>query len=124
MNCKQGDLAVIVSSIVPNSPNIGKIVRVVCPSNGNKTPIGGKYAEVDGKPWVRRTDEFLWFVESESNLHTMTVSGKAITFKYGPFADKNLRPLRDNDGEDETLTWAGKPRRSLPSVWRNTRSGV
>lgn len=23
--------------------------------------------------------------------------------------DYKLRPLRDNDGEDETLTWAGKP---------------
>lgn len=24
-------------------------------------------------------------------------------------ADKHLRPIRDSDGEDETLTWAGKP---------------
>lgn len=24
-------------------------------------------------------------------------------------ADFRLRPIRDNDGEDETLTWAGKP---------------
>lgn len=23
--------------------------------------------------------------------------------------DNSLRPIRDNDGEDETLTWAGKP---------------
>ena len=25
------------------------------------------------------------------------------------FYDAHLRPIRDNDGEDETLTWAGKP---------------
>ncbi|AXF52864.1 MAG: hypothetical protein [Bacteriophage sp.] len=23
--------------------------------------------------------------------------------------DEHLRPIRDQDGEDETLTWAGKP---------------
>ncbi len=25
------------------------------------------------------------------------------------YLDSHLRPIRDNDGEDETLTWAGKP---------------
>lgn len=25
------------------------------------------------------------------------------------YADAALRPIRDQDGEDETLTWAGKP---------------
>lgn len=34
---------------------------------------------------------------------------KHAPFSYCALRDSNLRPIRDQDGEDETLTWAGKP---------------
>lgn len=95
MNCKKGDLAIVVSSIVPHSPNIGKIVRCLefIPAH-TTVGIPGKTA-CDG--WLTDVPlvqfNMLGIVHGQDNFA----------------ADKFLRPIRDNDGEDETLTWAGKP---------------
>lgn len=83
MNCKPGDLAVIVQS--HDERNIGKFVTVL-------------------DAW----DESSWWIVSTSVLYARTgdiPAGKEI----GAY-DSHLRPIRDSDGEDETLTWAGKPR--------------
>lgn len=81
MNCKQGDLAVIV-----NGRSAGSIRVCVerydgpwqeseyCPGWRLDRPIVGS----DGRLWFFR-------------------------------ADMHMRPIRDNDGDDESLTWAGKP---------------
>jgi hypothetical protein len=82
MNCKPGDLAVVVRAYV--AENLGKVCRVIGPSR------------VKGWDWEL---EF---------PHPVLWSGGAIA-RDGRGQDWQLRPIRNNDGEDETLTWAGKP---------------
>ena len=96
MNCKQGDLAIVVSSIVPHSPNIGKIVRCLEFIPANTTiRIPGRVTACDG--WL-------------TDVPLVQFNMLGIAHGQDNFAaDKFLRPIRDNDGEDETLTWAGKP---------------
>lgn len=88
MNCRPGDLAVIVrSKYTPQA--VGRIVTCVrlkpCPRTGAPAwiidpPVRGSYEDPAGCPR----------------------SG-------GWFYDECLSPIRDNDGEDETLRIAGKP---------------
>lgn len=84
MNCKQGDLAVFVHSTRGNE---GGFVRIVAPDN-----LRGGY----------------WYVELLSSLKSKSgYTGLPGSFGYAP--DAKLRPVRDGEGEDETLTWAKKP---------------
>lgn len=75
MNCKQGDLAVIVKSNFEKAA-IGRIVRCV------------RFNDSFGMP--------AWEFEPHFN-------------QYWVCRDEFLRPIRDQPGEDETLTWAGLP---------------
>ena len=75
MNCKQGDLAVVIRPPQSKPEWLGRIVKITEPSK--RKP--GWWA-VEPGPWKR-----------------------AICI------DANLRPIRDQPGDDETLTWAGKP---------------
>jgi hypothetical protein len=89
MNCKPGDLAVVVRSTCGNE---GKVVRCVryLGEVGCIQPDGaltGPFHAWEIDSWIRAWDG---------------------TLKREVF-DKNLRPIRDNDGEDESLSWAGKP---------------
>lgn len=77
MNCKPGDLAVVVGAF-NNTKFIGCIVR--CKKSFFNVKRG----------------EYGWQVDRN-------LGG------YVGIADKHLKPIRDNDGEDESLTWAGKP---------------
>jgi hypothetical protein len=90
MNCKPGDLAVIIwTKAYPE--NIGALVRVVRESPNGPNPVHG----------------FQWSCEA---LHPVRSSrGVMQPGQEGAMPDKFLRPIRDNDGEDETLTWAAKP---------------
>lgn len=91
MNCKQGDLAIFVKSAAGNE---GKIVQ--CVEYAGKRALhfpDGKIEEVD-----------CWIVEPRppgwrGRTHDA----------FTP--DDFLRPIRDNDGQDETLTWAGLPKK-------------
>jgi hypothetical protein len=88
MNCKPGDLAVIIRSV---SGNEGKIVRVLRMSKekiGLLAPDGFKHGIV-------------WDIDPHLPGWNGLIAKWAL--------DYQLRPIRDNDGEDETLTWAGKP---------------
>ena len=79
MNCKPGDMAIVVSGF-PRK-NIGKIVVVTTVSIVFSNNIW-RYEGV-------LTNEF--------GLRILGV------------ADECLRPLRDTDGQDETLTWRDVP---------------
>lgn len=73
MNCKQGDLAVVISA--RKDPRwVGKIVRVVREFPGLNA-------------WI--TDP--------------------MPSRYACVGDEILRPIRDSEDPDETITWAGKP---------------
>jgi len=75
MNCKQGDLAVIVCK--KETQHLGKIVRCMSIWRGNHWICEPDLTGLDGAPlaWI----------------------------------DSVLRPIRDSDGQDETLTWQPVP---------------
>ena len=83
MNCKPGDIAIVVRAGA-TAENVGKLVEVIEPSSAYPG-------------W--------WFVQSLSGY----MSGSAGRCIGGSIEDHRLRPLRDSGGDDETLTWAGKP---------------
>lgn len=84
MRCKPGDLAVVVRSYAGNE---GKIVRCV------------RYAGLVN--WRHSGRLPTWEIDQDL---------PGFGGHMSPFiADSQLRPIRDNDGEDETLAWAGKP---------------
>ena len=82
MNCRLGDLAVIVRS--DSCPeNIGRFVTVVAPA----------------EDWAENCD---WFIECATPLKRYHKG----VFSYGcrtNIADNRLRPVRDSDGVDETV---------------------
>ena len=80
MNCKQGDLAVIVNTIPMFSRFIGRLVTVVELNNFRPDYFG-----------------LQWDTDLKENGSTVVV------------ADRHLRPIRDNPGQDETLTWRDVP---------------
>jgi hypothetical protein len=87
LNCKQGDLAVIVRSCCGNE---GKIVR--CVALETDVFVWAK----DGQMWK----EPLWETEPPVHGWDGTIS---------PVADSTLRPIRDSDGQDEMLRLVGLP---------------
>ena len=91
MNCKQGDLAIFVKSTAGHE---GKIVRCV--------EYAGKRELLwpDGKKGVCDC----WVTEPR-------LPGWKGTAKDCYTPDDFLRPIRDNDGQDETLTWARLPKK-------------
>lgn len=82
MNCREGDLAVIVRARFAD--NIGKIVRVL-----------RLVSERDAVPWPGMPRGVLWAVTDGRET------------KISP--DSWLRPIRDQPGEDEMLRIAGAP---------------
>jgi len=82
MNCKQGDLAILIKSYAGNE---GKIVRCIA--------------------HVRRDCAYEGVVDAWITEPMLTnIDGEEI-----PTTDHRLSPIRDNDGEDETLQWAPVP---------------
>jgi hypothetical protein len=91
MNCVVGDIARIVWS--QHEQNRDRIVHV----------------EEAVSPGV-------WLVLSAgSPLYGRDESGAIVQCRGGCIEDRNLRPLRGQEGADETLMWAGLPRRTSPA---------
>lgn len=88
MNCKQGDLAVLVRSDSGNEGAVVQCLRLYVGQllNPDKTLTATVVA---------------WFIDR--NLPTLDGSLCLIV------EDSKLRPLRDTDGEDEILRIAGRP---------------
>lgn len=85
MNCKPGDLAVIVRiQYAEELPLLGKVIKVT--SLNHLNDFGEPCWSYEGRP-LRDAEGF----------------------ECDGFPDEFLCPIRDQDGEDETLTWAGKP---------------
>ena len=97
MNCKPGDLAVVVGHEgVHDVGCLGRIVEVI--------RAGSDWSDVG---------------DSRHHWRCMDVSGRPMPWQdpdgswgFGDITqipDSDLRPIRDQPGADETLTWAGKP---------------
>lgn len=83
MNCRPGDLAVLVR---PEDPrNLGALVLVV------------RHTDLHGI-WLCEALQNMWFWDAPLRPG-----------ERGFAADEALRPLRDSDGDDETLAWAPNP---------------
>lgn len=98
MNCKPGDLAFVVGPVWARQRStgekksldclVGKVVRCVEREDGD---LGPGWVIDPPIPYS------VWFGATCS-------VGKVVSLY-----DHQLRPIRDQDGEDETLLWAGLP---------------
>lgn len=86
MNCKQGDLAVVVRSWAGNE---GRIVRCVRLATFGEILTAG-FRDVP-----------TWVIDQKMPSR--------MGFKVHLAEDEKLRPVRDSPGEDETLRWAEVP---------------
>lgn len=93
LRCKQGDIAIIVKSDYPE--NLGKIVT--CEEYVG-TPSVHNYV---GRTWA--TPHQYWKIDQ-----SILVSSDLIYLPY--IQDSQLRPLRDSEGQDETLMWKPVPK--------------
>jgi hypothetical protein len=102
MNCKPGDLAVIVRGRVDTS-NVGKFVTVRRALG--HFAAGETFRGPDGGMKSAPTDDFYWWIEGPS-LRCMERSVDAWHVE-----DSRLRPIRDpgEDARDETLNWLPVP---------------
>ena len=100
MNCKPGDLAIVVKG--RSGKNDGKIVRVVRRA-ANEESIGGFVARAVG----HESTNVSWLC-SGNGLYTGLGEGPLTEWV---FRDKVLRPIRDpgEDATDEMVLIAGKP---------------
>lgn len=98
MNCKPGDIAHV---IVPGSW-LGALVSVLhaAPAADFRLPDGHMH---DG------CGPGLWVIESLGRDFDAPTSNGGRKARFGVCADSCLRPIRDQDGEDEILRLVGKP---------------
>ena len=89
-NCKVGDLAVVIKSDFPE--NVGILVNVLA---AHPFYVAEWYVEVLGRAVAGHAGE----------MSRAGAGGRKVRC-----ADSALRPIRDQPGDDETLTWAGLPR--------------
>lgn len=96
MNCKQGDLAIRISAVDGCLIPVGAIVKVLswC-ANSAQNRIGDT--------GLVRNAQNLWCVEYNGN------AGGEDGIYYA-IPDAELKPIRDQDGEDEMLKIAGYPK--------------
>ena len=102
MNCKPGDLAVMISG-----RNCGTLVQVgeaFVTADSGRTMFAGFPFIGHGPAWVCRTVGRPMLAE---------YVGKEVQFYERPIADASLRPIRDpgDDAKDETLAWLTVPSR-------------
>ena len=104
MNCKPGDLAVIVRCPDLWSKFRGRIVQVlrIAPTHTFKLPDG--YVN-EGCP------ANVWLCELQSPMTVPLAGGLSCSARYVCIRDAALRPIRDtgDDAQDETLQWLPVP---------------
>jgi hypothetical protein len=93
LNCKPGDLAVVVRSACGNEGKIVGCIRLA--------------TEAEIAQWDHDASEGpVWLLNVDL---PRSAEGWGVGW-YAPLAkDRNLRPIRPNDGKDETLTWKDVP---------------
>lgn len=96
MNCKPGDLAVVVKSIAGNE---GRIVRCI-----RLDPMASSLKQIDAFGRIYPPEPY-W----EIDIALPDFSGQM----NKSFADEQLRPIRDpgDDAQDESLSWLPVPSR-------------
>lgn len=104
MNCRPDDLAYITGATLHPSLN-GRVVRVerrAIPGERMTLPCG----VVISLSLDRTAD---WIVSASMSMPLMLSDGEVIETTVRPIGDNLLRPIRGQEGRDQTLTWAGLP---------------
>lgn len=100
MNCKEGEIAICVQSQAGNVGKVCTVHRLMAKGEVIISECGTKRIfnnDVPGhETWITDTP-FNW--------------GDGGVYKI--MKDKLLRPIRDQPGEDETLTWAPVPHKEM-----------
>jgi hypothetical protein len=99
LNCKAGDLAYMRNMAITPEAN-GMVVEVVRLCAAGELVGGLIY-----KPSMRGA---AWVVAGHS-IPVRSGQGFLLHQSERVVLDRNLRPIRDQPGEDETLMWAGMP---------------
>lgn len=102
MNCKQGDLAIIVNAY--DAENIGKIVEVVRPY-----PLGERLRSVDGKrtgriETRRSSNSQLWVIRSHGSPLLWSNPHRSALYWERAFAGRGLRPIPKLDEPEQSTT--------------------
>lgn len=102
MNCKPNDLARIV-----HPSEYGRLVTVMyaAPTEPYVLPDGAKAMPARPGAWVC---QMLGGAVRAPVYENGSLDHYRLA-RYVAINDRWLRPIRDKDGVDETLTWAGKP---------------
>lgn len=102
MNCKQGDRAVVVRPSVLLDLYTGRRIELVPNHMGYiVTCLQLMYDPV--------LHEYGWVIDRFLPWSADCGCGKRHSGMTNTLPDAHLRPLRDDEGDDETLQWAGKP---------------
>lgn len=103
MRCRPGDLAVVVGPGVVTTGLLGRFVIVERLVAIGEEIVPGHYADADfGDAWWCRA------ASSDGKL-PFGVDPWTIEVLRRPVCDSILRPIRPNEGEDETLSRARRP---------------
>lgn len=95
LRCKVGDLCVIVSDDFQE--NIGKFVTVVERANP------ADFFDYDGEEWIcKPVSPIRAWADGEMPKTNFSIEDAAMK-------DSDLRPIRDQPGADETLSWKDVP---------------
>lgn len=109
MNCKPGDLAVIVRSPF-RKDLIGLFVDVLCPAPNSvefRLPDGKRHAPI-------AQGQHYWVCRFQRPVAAPHLTFGVVKTLYAPVPDMCLRPIRDQPGKDEMLRIVGLPREQEP----------
>lgn len=98
-NCRIGDIAVVIKS--PTGKNLGKIVKCI-----RRVEV---HEIIDNKR-MNIKDDVVWLTDSPL---TWTKKDGSHEYEAHFCRDSILKPLRDDDGEDESLSWCKPVKKEL-----------
>lgn len=105
MNCKPGDLAIIIDSDSRTNPDTGGVLCDVL-----YHPTGEYFHLPDGTLSTASTPlSQRWVIRLHRPITVRSLAGGMRQATYAIYPDSKLRPIRDNPGQDETLQWRDVP---------------
>ncbi len=101
MNCEKGDLAVVVHGT--NTARVGTLCEVLDVLTEDTRVDGYAFVSGDGPRWL------VQWLGAPAIYQTAAETKELVPLQRGCCPDTYLRPIRDNDGVDESFSWAGIP---------------
>jgi len=102
LNCKPGDLAVIIADHKLHPDSGGRLCDVLFESPA------GYFDLPDGVP-TESTTWPSWVIKLHNPILILWPDGISGPANYASCPDAKLRPIRDQPGADETLSWVDVP---------------